>query len=120
MSTVIFSFLMLVSSVATASVILSPTAVVGNTMGTAGGTTTNIINQTGLSSGFVSGVTDFSTYLATNPIHATNSATNGWAGNSGPVLGDLDFNLGGIFQLNSLALWSQSNTNGINSFTIFL
>ena len=120
-STVIFSFFMLTSSMATASVILSPTAVVGNTMGTGenGGSTTNIINQTGLSSGFVSGVTDFSAYLATNPIHDTNNEDNAWAGENGPVLGDLDFDLGGTFLLSSLALWSQSNFNGIDGFTVF-
>ena len=101
---------------ATASVILSPTAVVGNTMGTGvnGGSTANIINQTGLSSGFVSGVTDFSAYLATGPIHETNDEFNAWAGENGPVLGDLDFDLGSTFLLSSLALWSQSNANGID------
>jgi hypothetical protein len=121
MSTVIFSFLMLVSSIATASVILSPTAVVGNTMGTGvnGGSTTNIINQSGLSSGFVSGVTNFSAYLATNPIHDTNNEDSAWAGENDTLLGDLDFDLGGIFFLSSLALWSQSNANGIDSLTVF-
>lgn len=121
MSTVIFSFLMLVSSIATASVILSPTAVIGNTMGTGdnGGSTTNIINQSGLSSGFVSGITDFSTYLATNPIHDSNIEDNAWAGGNGPVLGDLDFDLGDTFLISSMALWSQSNSNGIDSFTVF-
>lgn len=120
-STVIFSFFMLTSSMATASVILSPTAVVGNTMGTGvnGGSTANIINQTGLSSGFVSGVTDFSAYLATSPSHETNDEDNAWAGENGPVLGDLDFDLGDTFLLSSLALWSQSNANGIDGFTVF-
>jgi hypothetical protein len=120
-STVIFSFFMLTSSMATASVILSPTAVVGNTLGTwvNGGSTTNIINQTGLSSGFVSGVTDFSAYLATDPIHATNDEDNAWSGENGPVLGNLDFDLGDTFLLSSLVLWSQSNANGIDGFTVF-
>lgn len=121
-STILFYLSMFVSSAATASVILSPTAVIGNTMGTAGGMTDNIINQSGLASGFTSGVTDFTAYITAPPIHATNDATNAWAGDSedfgSPVLGDMDFDLGAIYELSSLALWSQSNVNGIDSFTI--
>ena len=122
-STILFYLSMFASSAATASVILSPTAVIGNTMGTAGGTTDNIINQTGLAPGFVSGVTDFAVYIATNPVHDRNDASNAWAGDSegfgSPVLGNIEFDLGDIYQLSSLALWSQSNMNGIDSFSIF-
>jgi hypothetical protein len=45
--------------------------------------------------------------------------SNAWAGAPGPVLGDLDFDLGNVYSLGSFAFWSQSNTNAINSFTLF-
>jgi len=86
-------------------------------MGTAGGSTDNIINQSGLSVGYTSGVTDFDSYVSTHP---TNDATNAWAGLTGPVLGDIVFDLGSVFNVDSFALWTQSNTNAIDAFSILV
>ena len=102
---------------ASASVILGAVGVTSNDMGTAAGSTDNIINQTGLSLGYTSGVTDFDTYIATHP---TNNSTNGWAGLSGPVLGDMVFDLGGTFDLVAFSLWTQSNVNAINAFQLLV
>lgn len=108
------------ASFAQAGLIISADAVTANTMGTAGGSTDNLFNQTGLSAGFVSGVTDFDAYIGTDPTHAVNDAGNAWAGNPGPSLGFLDFDLGETYRVNSFALWTQANPNGVNQFEILV
>ena len=102
---------------ANAGVIIGATGISSNSMGTGGGSTTNIINQSGLSTGYTSGVTDFDSYVATHP---TNNAGNAWAGLGGPVLGSMVFDLGDIFNVESFALWTQSNSNAINAFSILV
>ena len=104
-------------NLASAGVIRSPVAVIGNTMGTASGSTGNLINESGLSSSFISGVTDYGTYIAGNPTHALNGAANAWAGNSG-TFGHLDFDLGSVLAIHSFALWTQGHSNAVNSFTL--
>lgn len=108
-----------VSQVVHAGVIAAPVAVVADTMGTAAGSTANLINQSGLSTGYVSGVTDFASYIGGGPTHVLNSATTAWASNSGPTLGYLDFDLGSVLSIQNFALWTQGNTNAVNSFTLF-
>ena len=105
---------------ATAAFIVSPTAVTGNTMGTAvgGGSTTNLINNSGLPA-FTSGVTDYDTYLGTNPVHAAFNATNAWASNAGVTTGQLDFDLGASYSISGVSLWNQGNLQSVNGFTIF-
>ncbi len=107
----------LFAGTANAGLIIGATDITSNTMGTAGGSIDNIINQSGLSVGYTSGVTDFDSYLATHP---TNNAGNAWAGNSGPVFGEMIFDLGGIFAIDSFALWTQSNSNAIDAFSILV
>ncbi len=114
-----FAIATLVPAGALASSITSPTAVIGNTMGTAGGSTALLIDQTGLSAAFTSGVTDFATYIGSGPTHAFNGSSNAWAGGTGPVLGSLDFDLGSVYQLLNFVLWTQDNTNAVNSFSLF-
>jgi len=120
--TITLAILAVVATAATteAGSILSPIDVVGNTMGTAGGSEANLYNQTGLSAGFVSGVTDFDAYLAGAPTHATNSGSNAWAGNPGPTLGYLDFDLGEIYSVDRFVLWTQSNANAVNRFELYV
>jgi hypothetical protein len=55
-----------------ATVIVSPTAVLSNSLGTypcCGYTIQSIRDQSGLTAGFASGTTDFDAYLSTNPRH---------------------------------------------------
>ena len=102
---------------ASAGVIVGATAIITNTMGTAGGSTANIINQSGLSVGYTSGVTDFDLYMATHP---TNNAGNAWAGSGGVTSGDMIFDLGSSYNLESFALWTQNNTSAINAFDLLV
>ncbi len=112
---------------ASASTILSPISVINNTIGDIGATEANMINQTGLSSGFTSGTTDFATYIASNPTHLRGSFSVsevdfGWVGPfGGPFTGILDFDLGGSFMIKELALWNvaQGSSANVQDFTVF-
>jgi len=106
-----------------AGVILSPTSVYNNTIGNYGGVSpAQMINQSGLSAGFTSGVTDFDTYIAGNPTHMRNDF-QGWIGPSnGPFTGRLDFALGGSYNVERFAMWNTAagSTANVQSFTLYL
>jgi hypothetical protein len=96
-----------------AGVILDPAA--GSTnMGTFNGAhvPVNAINQSGLSTGYTSLVTDFDTYIASNPTH--NTINNDWISASGTIIGNFDFDLGAAFTIQSMALWDIGGNNGSN------
>ena len=101
-----------------AGAILSPVAVDGNTLGTAGGSTSHLIDQSGLSLNFISGVTDFETYISLGPTSAPVSASTGWASSPGTLRGYLQFDLGADYALSGFALWNQNNPLAVNSFTL--
>jgi hypothetical protein len=116
MKKVISFLILLFAGTANAGLIIGATDIPSNTMGTAAGSTDNIINQSGLSVGYTSGVTDFDSYLATHPV---NVSVNAWAGVRG-VLGEIVFDLGGIYTIDSFVLWTQSNSNAVNAFSILV
>ncbi|MEL7496534.1 MAG: discoidin domain-containing protein [Planctomycetota bacterium] len=68
------------------------------------------INQSGLSAGYTSGVTDFSSYFASNPTHAVSGVNTHFLGitNGGYV----DFDLGQTYNLSSIAVWNWHNSQG--------
>jgi hypothetical protein len=79
------------------------------------------INQSALSTSYVSGVTDFDAYTAT--AFTTLSGGGGfniWYSAQGVLTGNFDFYLGGAFSIESFALWNdpQSAGQGVNSFTL--
>lgn len=100
----------LVASPAAASVILSPVAVLSNTAGRYEpmADIDSTIDQSGLSSGFVSGVTDFSSYLATGPTHEW-IYTDGseWFSSTGLTSGTIVYDLGAVYTVTQLALWNE-------------
>ncbi len=98
--------------------ILSPAAVDGNTLGTAGGSTSHLIDQSGLSQNFISGVTDFETYISLGPTSAVVSASTGWASSPGTFGGYLQFDLGANYALSGFVLWTQNTILAVNSFTL--
>lgn len=108
-----------------AGVILSPDSSFNNTMGVWGGNggasiESRAFDQSGLSSGFVSGVTDLSTYLGTNPTHlSTLSPATFWV-SSGSGMGSIDFDLGDTFLIEDFVLWQQNffPSEQINQFSI--
>lgn len=80
------------------------------------------INQSALSPGYVSGVTDFDTYTASaNTMLAGGGSFNTWYSSAGTLTGNFDFDLGGLTTIESFALWNdpQSAGQGVNSFNLW-
>lgn len=114
------------STVATAEAefIVSPTSVVSNSMGesTSSRDIGNVIDQSGLSGGFVSGTTDYSDYLLTSPTHSTSKLGVSWLSNSAPP-GNIVFDLGAEFTIERLAIWQggptfKASTLAVNGITL--
>lgn len=81
----------------------------------------NAGNQSGLSQTYVSGTTDFATFVATT-THAspgsTNSGfTNSPSGFSSPQQFTLD--LGSTFTINGLAFWATDNVGSVSRFDLY-
>ncbi|HMP06952.1 MAG TPA: discoidin domain-containing protein [Lacipirellulaceae bacterium] len=80
----------------------------------------NVINGSGLSIPYISGVTDFNTYIASNPTHIGAAAANVWASQTGTYTGHVDFNLGGQKTIAAFALWNsaQNSSSRVATFTL--
>ena len=93
--------------VASAGVIVSPVAVTASVSfpDTTFGTPNNLINQGGLASSFVSGVTDFTTYMASSPQHTSQSPGAEWFTPFGATSAILTFNLGSVLAISDVAAW---------------
>lgn len=78
---------------------------------------TNLINQSGVETPFVSGVTVFDSYFANPHLMWANSGSGGVNNWQGPTAFDLgyqgflDFDLGDSYQLNKLAIWNRTLSN---------
>lgn len=101
--------------IASAVPILQATAI-SSPQGDLGGLA-NIINQSGLSAGYTSGVTDFATYTAAT-THAGLSGV-GFTGTetSGPQQFSLD--LGSVLGIDGIAIWNTSSVGAVTSFQIW-
>lgn len=114
-------------SLANASVIVSPVSVTATPPGVFPPSSAGaLIDQSGLSAGYTSGVTDFSTFVATtthvNPSIPANFGTAYISdppglGNPPPV--NLDFDFGSPVSLTQLALWNDTDSQAVNSFSVF-
>ncbi|MGR3320199.1 MAG: PEP-CTERM sorting domain-containing protein [Candidatus Anammoxibacter sp.] len=81
----------------------------------------DLINQEGLSESYVSGVTDYFTFTS-SATHTDPSLENvgGYASLANvnfPVI--LDFDLGGIFAINKMALWNDTDNQALGEFDIY-
>jgi hypothetical protein len=100
-----------------ATTIVSP----GSILNSPNGTTflpVNAVNQSGLSSNFSSGVTDFNNYIASNPIHSNISNSNEWFTDGGVPTAFLDLDLGSQINLGTFVLWNEEFT-GVGTVEIF-
>lgn len=86
--------------------ILVPDGVIINSMGELGtaGVIEAVMNQSGLSSTFTSGVTDFASFNATH-TQENKLTANRWNSATNNVTGNIVFDLGQAYQLEQLALW---------------
>lgn len=100
---------LLTAAPAAAGVILQPKSVTVDVGGSAPGyDITSIIDQSGLSSKYVAGVTDFATYVASNPLH---SATAGeWLSTGPRTSAKITFDFGEMVEFSGFALWNEDST----------
>ena len=79
------------------------------------------INQSGLSANYVSGVTDFSTYVAGGPIHTRNNTPGNFAASFTLPPDDIDYDLGSTFNVQRMAFWNYpfNFSAGVASMQIF-
>ena len=77
----------------------------------------NVFDQSGLSANYVSGVTEFDTFLADH-LPAVNSLTYG--STIDPSFpGNIDFDLGNLYTISKVGLWNMWFNRGIEEFTVF-
>jgi hypothetical protein len=87
----------------------------------------NTYNQAGLYDGYEDNVTDFDSYVASNPYHTSDYNNQEWF--SEDSFASVVFDLGGLFNINAVALWNEESagiklldlsgsTDGINFFSL--
>jgi hypothetical protein len=101
------------TSIAEAGVIRQATQVISNNS-TFLGNSANIINQSGLSATYTSGVTDFNSFVS-GTTHSGIPQFTGWS-----VSGLLTatFDLGASYDIDRLALWNFNATSSLRGFTL--
>jgi len=80
---------------------------------------TPVIDQSGLSIGYTSGVTDLASYLAANPEHLSVPGVSGFFSNFRDPLGTYDLDLGGLFDVSRFVLWNDNDNNAVVGFNLF-
>lgn len=102
---------------ALAQEIIAPTSAAINSGGPGFGSINDTRNQSGLSSNYVSGVTNFDAYIATNPTHTLVFSGAEWFSNIGSSA-TVTYDLGSIFSIDRFALWNEE-VSGIGTFDLF-
>ncbi len=102
----------IVTTTAEAGPILSAADATINSGGPGFGPITDTINQSGLSAGYVSGVTDFDSYIASNPTHSYVFNGFEWFSNNPSTEASVTYDLGSIVNIDAIALWNEE-TSGI-------
>lgn len=92
-----------IAAPASAQTMFQPTSV-STTMGNIGNAViNNVINQSGLSTPYTSGVTSLASYNAT---HDSDLSTAYWNSSANNTTGNVDFDLGGTFTITNFVLWN--------------
>lgn len=103
---------------AQAGQILGAVGGVINSGGPGFGSINDTFNQAGLLAGYTSGVTDFASYLASNPTHTTTFNGFEWFSAQGTNSASVTYDLGSALGIKSLALWNEESS-GIGSLALF-
>ncbi len=109
--------LFVIGASAGAAVIQSPVAATASSTFSGCCEIERTIDQSGLQSNFVSGVTDFDTYLATNPHHAL-AFQNEWFSNNATTA-TVTYDMGAIFSIGRVAYWNEDAANGRLMFSAY-
>ncbi len=99
------------------AVIISPVSATASSEFSADFDIGNTIDQSGLSIGFTSGVTDFDTYIASNPTHTVIAPGFEWFTPEDVTTATVTYDLGSVFSIDRLALWNEEGA-GINNFNL--
>jgi hypothetical protein len=76
-------------------------------------------DQSGLSLTYQSLVSSFDAYVASHPTHYHGFGANTWGTNQGVRSGNFDFDLGGTFAIESIALWNlDTDPSAIGNFDL--
>ncbi|MCF8473808.1 MAG: PEP-CTERM sorting domain-containing protein [Emcibacter sp.] len=110
-----------VTSSANAGVILAPTGVFASNMGEYGANYLfgEMLSQTGLSSNYTSGVTDFATYTSSGVTHSGGDS-NSWLSSPGVLVGYVTFDLGDNYNVENLVMWDGASgiSASVNGFSL--
>ena len=79
----------------------------------------NMINQSGLSAAYISGVIDFATYTASATHVSPGFGTNSGFANTGAPPGQFTFDLGALSSIDGLAFWAVQNPGSVTQFELF-
>ena len=102
---------------AQSGVIIAPTSAVINRGGPGYGFIEDTHNQNGLLDGYVDGVTDFDTYIASNPLHSTAYWRQEWFANWGGGRATITYDFGSTVRVDRFALWNEE-ASGVRSFNL--
>lgn len=78
----------------------------------------NTRDGSGLSPGFTSGVTDFDTYMAGNPLHTLAFNNNEWFSTSITRSATVTYDMGAVYSIDKMAFWNE-DSNGVTSMDVF-
>ncbi|MEP7365341.1 MAG: PEP-CTERM sorting domain-containing protein [Acidobacteriota bacterium] len=81
-----------------------------------------IVNQSGLSAAYTSGVTDFDTYLASTTHNSGDEYTTtntGFTNTLGGFPQIITFDLGGVYSISGLGFWATANIGTVTQFRLF-
>jgi hypothetical protein len=116
------ALLALVAGFSHAGQITSAGSVVQNTMGTYSPVyygESKMTNQSGLSANYISGVTDFDTFVTSGVTHSGGDS-NSWLSAPGVYSGYLTFDLGATYDISKFVMWNGTSgiSASINGFSI--
>lgn len=102
---------------ASGAFIISPRSGKINNGGPGLGSLRNTYDRSGLSIGFVSGVTDFDEYVSLDPIHTNDFRGFEWFSNPRITSASVTYDLGRTYIVDKLALWNEE-TSGIGRLNL--
>jgi hypothetical protein len=102
-------------SSAAATPILGAVSVTASSVDPFGRDPANLINQSGLSAGYTSGVTDFDTYVQTTTV---SNGVDSEIGGAGAPPASFTFDLGSPSSIDAIAIWNEFGSGALNTFTV--
>ena len=110
----------LLATPAQARAILQPASVTSSAGSFSTFDIVHTIDQTGMSAAYTSQVTGFDSFVSSTPTSGGSNSGNGWFSPSGITASNITFNLGGSFDIDAFALWTdfQGIGQGVNNFRL--